>query len=170
MLVKFKKTNGKSIILFSCSNFQDDKSFRTRTLIRDLDNEFFTAKEIERNQTYQILPKVEYEIYQEIQINERNCNEADLVSISYYGGTDTKAIIEAVDEKTFIVDDRLPIRKISDDYREKPGLTNDILKYIGLKHVEKPQEQKQFEKDCYTKIELLPECNRRFYKKSHFEN
>jgi hypothetical protein len=115
-----------------------------------------------------VYPKASYETF----IQTKDFKEANLLRIEYYLGRDSKDIIAASEEKTFIVDDKIPVeyRVPTEKYpnggeETAKGRVNNILNYIGLDHVEKPLDLVKYEGDCYSKIELLPECKYKLYKK-----
>ena len=164
MVVRFDKVNGKKVILFGCSNF-NKKTFETRTKLNKGDTDHYTAKEI-RYGVYEITPKVNCEIFVPIE----DYKLADLLIIDYYTGTDTKDIVEPIDAKTFIIDDNVPIREVNDDYSLPTGRVNDILKYKGLEHIDKPKEKRRYEGEKYTKIGLLPDCKYHLYYKDKVMN
>lgn len=166
-IVRFEKVKGIGILLFQCSDFAEDKSFTTRTIIGEKSSDHYSSEKIAFS-TFRVKPKASYEAF----IETKDHKEANLLSIHYYAGRDTKDIIEAIDPITFIVDDKVPVEyqipteKWPGGSAEKAkGRVNDILKYKGLDHVEKPVEDKKWDTDCYTKIELLPECRFNLYKK-----
>jgi hypothetical protein len=167
-IVRFEMINGRGILLFQCYEFEDDKSFKTGTILLEQREDHFRFEQIGYTKTFKVYPKASYETF----IQTKDFKEANLLRIEYYMGSDSKDIIEAIDEKTFIIDDKIPV-----EYRvptkkwpggsaqTAKGRVNDILKYIGLDHVEKPLELVRYEGDCYSKIELLPECRYKLYKK-----
>lgn len=165
MLVRFKKIDGIKVLLFQCSNFNDDGSFHTRTL-GTKNCEFYTVKQISEY-VFEITPKVSYERF----TPTKNHTEADLLKIRYFMGNDTKDIIKVINEKTFIIDDKIPVeyrvptkKWPGGSAKKAKGRINDILKYKGLDHVDKPLDSIRYEGDCYSKIELLDDCRYELFK------
>lgn len=165
-IVRFKKIKGRTVLLFSCFDFHEDNSFLTRTRVFDHDTDFFIATKISEYIT-QIKPKIPYDIF----IETNKPNEADILTIRYFAGRDIKDVVRAIDSKTFVIDDKLPIEyqipteKYPNGSLEKAkGRVNDILKYKGLDHLPKPLEQVRYHGDCYTKIELLDDCKYNLFK------
>jgi hypothetical protein len=167
-IVRFERVNGIKIIVFQCSEFAEDKSFTTRTILGDKSRDHFSFKQIGLTKTFRVYPKASYETF----IEAKDIKDANVLRIEYYLDSDTKDIIEAIDEKTFIIEDKIPVeyRVPTEKYpnggeETAKGRVNNILNYIGLDHVEKPLELVRYEGDCYSKIELLPECKFKLYKK-----
>jgi len=167
-IVRFEMINGRGILLFQCYDFADDKSFKTRTILLEQRHDHYRFERIGYTDTFKVYPKASYETF----IQTKDFKEANLLRIEYYLGSDSKDIIEAIDEKTFIIDDKIPVeyRIPTEKYpnggdETAKGKVNSILNYIGLDHVERPLETVRYEGDCYSKIELLPECRYKLYKK-----
>jgi len=165
MLIRFKKIEGIRIILFQCFDFQSDGSFYTRTL-GTKNCKYYETTQISEH-VFKITPKVSYEVF----TPTKEHSEANLLKIRYYAGNDTKDIVKAIDEKTFIIDDKIPVEyrvpteKWPGGSAEKAkGRVNDILKYKGLDHVDKPLNLVKYEGDCYSKIELLDDCKFELFK------
>jgi hypothetical protein len=162
-LVRFNKIGSKSIIIFRILEFLFDRSFKTKCVLNKSNTEFYTYTNIDNTDLKLVIPKVGYDIY--IRTNQEK--DANLLVISYLNGTDTIDIIEYLGDDTYIIDDKVIVKeRIPNTYpiEYKNERTNDILKYIGIEHIEKPKNEIKYEGDCYSKIKLLPDCKYRLYK------
>ena len=164
-LVRFNKIGSKSIIIFRILEFIFDKSFKTKCVLgqNKSKTEFYTYTNINFTDVKLVIPKVGYDIY--VKTNQEK--DANLLVISYYLGTDTIDIIEYLGDDTYIIDDKVIVKERipnTNPVEYKNERINDILKYIGLEHIEKPKNEIKYEGDCYSKIKLLPDCKYRLYK------
>jgi hypothetical protein len=156
----------------------DDGSFYTRSLGRgfdqfgrDLTFEYFKRiVDPNRSQPDLIKPKTDYEMFE----LTTNPMEASIIAISYYMGTEYKRVIKPINDKRFIVDEKLQVKtriptKTIEEWKAngeqdkyEPFYDNTILKYRGIQQHEK--EITKYEGDCNTEILLHDDCKFVMYK------
>jgi hypothetical protein len=156
----------------------DDGSFYTRSLSIGLDNfgrnlaiEYFhRIVDPNKSQPDLIKPKTDYEMFE----LTTDPMEASIIAIDYYMGTEYKRIVKPIEDKRFIVQEKLQVktripaktieewRANGEDDKYEPFYDNTILKYRGIQHHEK--ETPKYEGDCNTEILLHNDCKFVMYK------
>jgi hypothetical protein len=54
-IVRFEKINGRSILMFQCYDFEDDKSFKTRTILTEQRYDHYRFVQIGDTKTYKVI-------------------------------------------------------------------------------------------------------------------
>jgi hypothetical protein len=165
-IARFEKVDGVRILV-PFETLNPDGSLLTTCIMtsgRDerLKGKHFTYALLEGNyKVYRVTPRVSFDIFE----FTRDYKEANLLRIDYYLGQSTYDIIKAEENNVFIVEEKLPVKyRLPNETEERLGRVNDILKYIGLEHVEKPLGKVQYEGDAYTKIQLQDDCRYNLFK------
>lgn len=174
-LARFKK-EGTHYTLWipAVTQMNEDGSFLTRALSRGKDMfgrdntlGHYRNERTEHKYITKVVPEIDYEMFERTD----NPDEADVLAVSYYGGTDMNKVVKTLGPKTFIVGEKLQIESTIDEIDEETGFKkkvpyyhNTILEYISKKHHPKRQEEVGYEGDCNTEIELTDECKYKMYK------
>lgn len=161
-LIRTDKVGGIRNIIFAIFNQTENGEFDTKCVLGQSKNtDSYSYSNIGYTDIKHVIPKVGYEYFERTE----NPSEANLLVINYFHGTDTKDIISYEGDTTFVVDDKVPVMyRLPNELEERKGRVNSILNYIGLDHIEKPEDKKGWDTDMYTKIQLLSECKYRLYK------
>lgn len=158
-MIRFEKVDG-IIISMSVENFFEDGSFLTRCILSGKNNSY-SYKQYGHTPLNLVTPKVSYGIYEKCEDQK----DANILQISYYGGTSSENIVDFIEDDVFVIDEKLPVTyRLPNEMEERFGRVNNILNYVGLEHVEKDADKIQFDGDCNTKIKLLPECKYELFK------